>query len=73
MRKVILILPSDRGDSPVLTLMTVTGKSWAQSVETAGIGELVLRGNEPEMRLSSHSFGKLLKIDPLLTLSIKLK
>lgn len=73
MRKLIVIPPFDRGDEPVLTSVTVTGRSWAQSVKTAGISEQALRGNEPKMRRSSNSFGKLLKIDPLLTLSIKLE
>lgn len=73
MRKHIFIPPFDRGDEPVMTLVTITGRSWVQSVETAGISELTLRGNEPEMSLSSNSFGELLKIEPVLPLSIKLK
>lgn len=71
MRKLILIPPFDRGDKPVLILVTILGRSWAQSVETAGISEQALRGNEPKMKLSSSPFGKLLKIDPLLTLKYK--
>lgn len=52
MRKLILIPPFDRGDGPVLTLVTITGRSWAHSVKTAGFSEQALRGNEPKMRLS---------------------
>lgn len=57
----------------MLTLVTITGRRRARGVETAGISESALRGNEPKMRLSFNSSGKLLKLEPLLTVSIKLK
>lgn len=64
-----MISPFDRGAELRLALVTIAGRS----LETAGISELDLRGNEPKKRLSSNSFGKFLKIAPLQTLSITLK